>query len=115
MQEGWGYRIVLALSGITLILVVVYLLMAEQNRSLQAEVNQRQQFINQSVQFGRVNEALVHALAAAAANNKDDKLRNLLAQAGITINQKSGAPAPAPGEPIPAGAAPATPPTEQRP
>jgi hypothetical protein len=91
MQEGWGYRIVLALSGITLILIVVYLVLVEQNRSLQAEVNHRQQFITQSVQFSRVNEALVRALAAAAVNSKDDKLRALLAQNGITINPKTGA------------------------
>ena len=95
--DGWVYRIVLALSGITLILVVVYLVLIEQNRSVQAEVNQRQQFINQSIQFGRVNEALVRALATAAVNDKDDKLRDLLAQNGITINPKTGAPEPAAG------------------
>jgi hypothetical protein len=117
MQEGWGYRIVLALSGITLILVVVYLILVEQNRSVQAEVSRRQEFINQSVQFSRVNEALVHALAAAAVNNKDDKLRGLLTQAGITINQKTGAPVPAavPSQSAPAGTAPATLPAEPRP
>jgi hypothetical protein len=92
--DGWVYRIVLALSGITLILVVVYLVLIEQNRSVQAEVNQRQQFINQSIQFGRVNEALVRMLATVAVNDKDDKLRDLLAQNGITINPKTGAPVP---------------------
>ena len=91
LPEGWVYRIVLALSGITLILVIVYLIISGQNRSVQAEVNQRQQFINQSIQFGRVNEALVRALAAAAVNDKDDKLRDLLVQNGITINAKTGA------------------------
>ena len=94
-REGWGYRIVLALSGITLILVVVYLSLVEQNRSVQAEVNQRQQFINQSIQFGRVNEALIRALATVAVNDKDEKLRDLLAQNGIVINPKTGAPVPA--------------------
>jgi type II secretory pathway component PulM len=95
MQQGWGDRIVLALSGITLILVVVYLVLIEQNRAIQAEANQRQQFINQSLQFSRVNDALVHALAAAAVNGKDDKLRALLAQNGIAIDPKTGAPVPA--------------------
>lgn len=115
MQQGWGDRIVLALSGITLILVVVYLILVEQNRSAQGQVTQRQQFISQSVQFSRVNEALVHALAAAAINGKDDKLRGLLAQAGITINPKTGAPVPAAAPPVPAGMAPSLPATEQRP
>jgi hypothetical protein len=75
-----------ALSGITLILVVVYIVLIQDNRSVQAGINQRQQFINQSIQLGRINEALVRALASAAVNNKDDKLRELLAQSGITIN-----------------------------
>ncbi len=90
--DGWVYRIVLALSGITLVLVVVYLILVQENRSVQAEVNQRQQFINQSIQLNRINDALVRALAATAVNDKDDKLRDLLAQNGITINAKTGAP-----------------------
>jgi hypothetical protein len=106
-MEGWIYRIILALSGITLVLVVVYLILIEQNRSVQAEVNQRQQFINQSIQFGRVNEALVRALATVAINDKDDKLRDLLAQNGILINPKTGAPVPA-AAPVPKPAAPST-------
>jgi hypothetical protein len=90
--EGWIYGMILTLSGITLVLVVVYVLLTEQNRSTQAEVDQRQQFINQSFQFGRVNEALVRALATVAINDKDDKVRALLAQNGITINPQTGAP-----------------------
>src|SRR5215813_5051759 len=74
------------------------------NRSVQLEVNRRQQFINQSVQLGRVNDALIRALAASAVSNKDDKLRDLLAQNGITINPTTGAPE---REAAPATAAPA--------
>jgi hypothetical protein len=105
--DGWLYRLLVALSGITLILVVVYIVLIQDNRSIQTEVNQRQQFINQSIQLGRVNDTLVRALAAAAVDGKDDKLRDLLAQNGITINPTTGAPertaapasaAPAPGE-----------------
>src|SRR5271170_2810359 len=103
--DGSVYRIVLALSGITLVLVVVYLYQVQANRSVQAEVNQRQQFINQSIQFNRINDALIRALAATAVSDKDDKLRDLLAQNGITINPTTGAPsmkatspAPAPGK-----------------
>ncbi len=106
--DGWAYRVILALSGITLILVVVYLVVSEQNRTVQAEINRRQQFINQSIQFGRVNEILVRTLASVAVNDKDDKLRDLLAQNGITINAKTGAPEPAPqtsAKPAPASKA----------
>jgi len=93
-----------ALSGITLVLVVVYIFVIQDNRSVQSEVNQRQQFINQSIQLGRVNDALIRALAATAVSNKDDKLRDLLAQNGITINPTTGAPE---REAAPATAAPA--------
>ena len=83
---GWLYWVTVGLSGLTLVLVVAYIILVQDNRSIQAEVNQRQQFINQSIQLGRIKEALIRALAAAAVNNKDDKLRDLLAQSGITIN-----------------------------
>ena len=97
---GWLYWVTVGLSGLTLLLVVAYIILVQANRSVQAEVNQRQQFINQSVQLSRINDVLIRALAAAAVNNKDDKLRDLLAQNGVTINaagepEKTPPPAPA--------------------
>ena len=80
-------------------LVVAYIILVQDNRTVQAEVNRRQQFINQSIQLGRVNEALIRALAAAAVSNNDDKLRDLLAENGITIN--------ASGEPVLSSSGPA--------
>ena len=103
-MKGWLERLLVALSGITLILVVAYIVLVQDDHTMQAEVNQRQQFINQSIQLGRVNEALIRALAANAG--KDDKLRELLAQNGISINATTGAPEreSAPPAPAPAGA-----------
>jgi hypothetical protein len=102
-MESWLHRLLVALSGITLVLVIAYILFVQDERTIQAEVNQRQQFINQSMQLGRVNEALIRALAANAG--KDDKLRELLAQNGISINAVTGAPEreTAPPSPAPAG------------
>ncbi|MBV9201215.1 MAG: hypothetical protein JO320_19895 [Alphaproteobacteria bacterium] len=80
-------------SAVTLVLVAIYIFLIQDNRAVQTEVNQRQQFINQSIQLGRINEALVRALAAAAVSNNDDKLRGLLADNGISVN--------ASGEPVP--------------
>ncbi len=104
---GWLYWIIVGLSGLTLVLVVAYIVLVQENRSVQAEVNQRQQFINQSIQLGRVNEALIRALATAAVSNKDDRLRELLTQNGITINA-AGEAVPAAGRPA-AESTPATP------
>ena len=104
---GWVYWVAVGLSGLTLLLVVAYIVLVQDNRTVQAQVNQRQQFINQSTQLSRVNEALIRALATAAISNKDDRLRDLLAQNGITINAvgeaipSSGAPAPLSAPPAP--------------
>jgi hypothetical protein len=103
LTDGWLYRLLVALSGITLLLVVAYIVLNQDNRSIQAEINQRQQFINQSIQLGRVNDALIRALASTAFSDKDEKLRDLLAQNGIAINPTTGAPE---REAVPAAAAP---------
>ncbi|MBV8653849.1 MAG: hypothetical protein JO255_20490 [Alphaproteobacteria bacterium] len=82
------YWVMTSLAGLSVVLVVVNGVIFLTDQSAQAEVNQRQQFINQSAQLGRVQEGLIRALALSAANNKDDQLRDLLAQFNIsyTIN-----------------------------
>ena len=67
------------------------------------EVNQRQQFINESIQLSRVNEALVRTIASAAVGAKDEPLRELLARNGISIsiNPAGAAAAPRPETPKP--------------
>jgi hypothetical protein len=97
--DRWLYWVTVGLSALAGVLVVVYIFLVQDNRAVQADVNRRQQFINQSIQLGRINEALIRALAAAAVSNKDDKLRDLLADNGITIN--------ASGEPVPTASGPA--------
>ena len=97
--DQWLYWMTVGLSALAGALVVVYIVLVQDNRAVQADVNRRQQFINQSIQLGRINEALIRALAAAAVSNKDDKLRDLLADNGITIN--------ASGEPVPSATGPA--------
>ena len=97
--EGWLYWMTVGLSAAAGALVIAYIILVQENRTVQADVNRRQQFINQSIQLGRVNEALIRALAAAAVSNNDDKLRDLLAENGITIN--------ASGEPVLSSSGPA--------
>ncbi len=97
--EGWLYWMTVGLAAAAGALVVAYIILVQDNRKVQADVNRRQQFINQSIQLGPINQALIRALAAAAVSNKDDKLRGLLADNGITIN--------ASGEPVPSASGPA--------
>jgi LPS O-antigen subunit length determinant protein (WzzB/FepE family) len=54
-----------------------------QNRSLQSEVNQRQQFINQSAQFSQVNQALVKLMATASIKNA--AIKQMLVRAGFNV------------------------------
>ena len=56
--QGWLYWMTVGLAGLALALVVAYIILVQDNRRVQAEVNRRQQFINQSIQLGRINEAL---------------------------------------------------------
>ena len=105
-RTGWLYWGAVGLAGVTIVLVFAYMLLVQNNRSMQAEVNQRQQFINQSIQLGRINDALIRTLAATAVSSTDDKLRDLLAQSGITINPTTGAPE---REAAPAAAPPSAP------
>ena len=99
MRAGQSvYWATVVLSALTLALVIAYIVLAQDNRRVQAEVNQRQQFINQSIQLGRINEALARALAAAATERQDERLRDLLTRNGITINP-AASPAPTPEKP----------------
>lgn len=92
-----AYWISVVLGALTLVLVVVNYALQSNNQSIQAEVNQRQQFINQSNQLSRVSDVLIRTIAMAAANAKDDKLRDMLAQQGITMTVTPGQSASPPG------------------
>ena len=103
-RQGLAYWVLVGLSAASLILVFVQLAFVQNNRSIQAEINQRQQFINQSIRLGRVNEALIRSIAQTAVSENDENLRDLLSQQGITINVTAKPPggAPAGASPGPA-------------
>lgn len=86
-----------------LVLIVAAFVLTQFNRSAQEEINQRQQFINQGIEVGHVDQMLTHALAVAAIRDDDPKLKAILARAGITVH------ATAPAGAAPAAASPAAP------
>jgi hypothetical protein len=92
----WGTT---ALSLVALLLVVGNILLAIDIQQRQAEVNQRQQFINQSIQLSRANQLLINALAQIAAKNGDAEIRDLLAANGITFSISNPASAALPSKP----------------
>ena len=64
-SRGWLYLALVALSGGALLLVLVNAWLVESNRTAQAEVNQHQEFINQTVEISKIHETLVRSLAQA--------------------------------------------------
>ena len=79
-------------AALALVLVIVNSTLVLTNESHQAEVNQRQQFINQSIQLSRISQSLVTALAQAAVRSDDKDIREMLASSGYTIQQTNSAP-----------------------
>jgi hypothetical protein len=109
IDAGWfAGAIPLGLAGLTLVLVLINVWLVLSDQSRQAEVNQRQQYIEQSVRLGRVNANLVRALATAAVTKKDDKLRALLTEQGINVTYTPNAAATTGAAPATSGATPAS-------
>ena len=80
--------------AITLVLALLNIVLVRDNTSRQSELNQRQQFIQQSLQLEGLYKEIVKALADLATKNNDSQLKDLLAAQGFQLN--AGAPTPAP-------------------
>ena len=91
-----------ALAGLALLLMASSLTLGALNRSLQAEVGVRQQYVQQSLQLETLYREIIRALAELGARNNDGNLRELLLRHGITYVA-----APAAAAAPPAAAAPA--------
>jgi predicted PurR-regulated permease PerM len=74
------------LGAIALLLVLANIGLSLNNQQAQAEVNARQQYINQTVEISRLNAQIVQALANLSVQNNDASIRNLLESQGISIN-----------------------------
>lgn len=83
-----------AWSGVILLLVVVNVLVALGNQSIQGEVAERQQDIAQTIQLETLHRQLLTVLANMALKTNDERLKKLLADAGINLDiAPEGAPA----------------------
>jgi len=93
LQKSWFRWVLSGIAVLGLAFVVINMFLFLGNRTIEGEVNDRQQFINQSMQLDRLNRELIAALANLAARNNDDQLKNLLASHGITftVNQPTSA------------------------
>ncbi len=86
-------------AALAVVLALTNMILFERNRSLQQEVGSRAQYIQQSVQLEGLHREIVNAIANLAVRNKDDALKTILTQQGITFNV--GPPEPTPTPPLP--------------
>ena len=73
------------LASLAFLLVVVNIIFALGNQTLQGEVSERQQFISQSIQLEALNRQVINVLAAMAVKTNDEQLKNLLASSGVNL------------------------------
>jgi uncharacterized protein (DUF58 family) len=75
-----------AWSALILLLVIVNVVIALGNQSIQAEVSERQQEIAQTIQLETLNRQLITVLANMALKTNDAQLKKLLAESGINLD-----------------------------
>jgi hypothetical protein len=105
MLRAWQHRLLVALGVLALLLVIGNAVLFVQNRSAQTEINERQQYLQQTVGLESLYRDIVRALAELGVKNNDPQLLRMLAAQGINVSVTPAAPAPAPAAP----AAPAPP------
>lgn len=107
------YWILNTLAIVSLVLVLVNIVLYDRNRGLQADVSNRNLYIQKSLQLEGIYQPLLRTLADLSVRYDDAQLRALLAKQGITVNvttppaQAPAPPAQAPAPPTELPAAPA--------
>ena len=84
-MSAWQACVTLV-AALGVVLAVTNMIFFERNRSLREEVSSRAQYIQQSVQLEGLHREIVSAIANLAVRNKDDALKTILTQQGITFN-----------------------------
>ena len=85
MLKKWQYRLLTAIGALALVLVFLNGALFLVNRNSQAEINTRQQFIQQTVQLEGLYREIVKALAELATKNNDTQIIQMLATLGINV------------------------------
>ncbi len=100
MLKTWQFWVLTALAAISALLIGLNMYRFSENRKLQADVNQRAQFIQQSVPLETLSRDIALALAQLGVRSQDDQIHALLSSLGITVTvnppptSPTGAPAP---------------------
>lgn len=81
---------VLALAGLSLVLVGVNIGLSLWNQQLQFQVAERQQFIGEQTEYRRIGEALIRSLTTIGASSRDPQLAALMQRHGIAAPSAGG-------------------------
>jgi len=95
----WQFWLLNGLAAVALGLVLTNAWVTSDNRELQAEIQQRQAFINESLELSRLNTQVIRALATLSAESGDEELRELLASHGIEFSFEPAATRPVESQP----------------
>ncbi len=90
-MQGGMQKLLIGGSVIFLVLVLANITLYTSNRTLQEQVNTRNEYIQQSLQLEKIYQPLVRTLAALAATRNDTQIKTLLNEQGINF---SAAPTP---------------------
>jgi hypothetical protein len=102
MLRVWQYSVLIALGAMAMVLVIANGVLFTKNRGAQAELNTRQQYLQQTVGLESLYRDIVKALAELAVKNNDQQLLQMLSAQGISVSVTPPAPAaqPAPAPPV---------------
>ena len=81
-----GNIVLTGLAVLVLLLVIVDILLLAGNQSLQMSVNERQQYIAETIQLEALNRQVIGVLAEMALKTNDGQLKELLAEVGINLS-----------------------------
>lgn len=99
MLKKWQFVVLTGLSAAVLAAVLGNAWLQSRNRALQAELNGRAQFVQQSVQLEGLYKEIVKAIAELSLKNNDDQLKAVLNGQGITFSATAAGNPAAPAKP----------------
>ena len=85
------YWVVTAIAAASLAAMLASVTLGYGNAASRTEVNQRQQFVQQSVQLEGLYREIVRALAELASRNNDSDVKAMLQKHGITYTANAPA------------------------
>jgi len=103
LLKPFEYWLLCNLGVVAIILVGVNIWLYGGNRSVQAEVNARAQYIQQTASISGLHQQMANALAELAIKNHDQQIEALLSQEGFAINPALPAPGKSAAAPAPKG------------